>query len=214
LIVRGPVPEIPSSRPVPVGSCGNFSVGGEAGTQDADRPVPERAILDGSREPVPGTVPLGSRAELSIGDEAEPLGTDEPGSGTGSPPFRGNREPGARSRAQELVEKTRALGINLRGEDGQILARPIGLLTPDLRAELAAAKPALLELLTGAAKCNIGCCDEGRRCLACGFAHGRLEPNPPCDGCGDVGQTCMLVTVFGARYCRSCRRTGGPRWER
>jgi hypothetical protein len=62
-----------------------------------------------------------------------------------------------------------------------------------------------------------GACIFGRgggSCPACGHAHGHLELHPPCDACGVTDQVVMLVTAAGARYCRACRRTGGPQWGR
>ena len=53
----------------------------------------------------------------------------------------------------------------------------------------------------------------GRACPAHGYIHGRLEPRPVCDGCGAADFVVLVGTDFGARYCRSCRRTGGPQWQ-
>lgn len=54
----------------------------------------------------------------------------------------------------------------------------------------------------------------GHPCPTHGYIHGRLEARPACDSCGAGDLVVLVGTGFGGRYCRTCRRTGGPRWER
>ena len=49
----------------------------------------------------------------------------------------------------EILRQAAAAGVTLAAQDGQILARPAGLVTPELRRAIAAQKDALLESLTG-----------------------------------------------------------------
>lgn len=115
--------------------------------------------------------------------------------------------------AADLLARIRDLGIDVVPDGGNLRYRaPAGRLTSELRAELAAAKPALIAILTGPAECNLGRANEGLHCQACGYVHGKLEPRPPCDACGATDQVVMVVGIDGGRYCRTCRRIGGPPW--
>jgi hypothetical protein len=51
------------------------------------------------------------------------------------------------STAAEILRQASAAGVTLAAREGQILARPSGSLTPELKRAIAAKKVALLELL-------------------------------------------------------------------
>ena len=70
----------------------------------------------------------------------------------------------------------------------------------------------LIRSLRADPTCTIGRGDGP--CPACNHVHARLEPRPPCDACGATDETLLIVTPNGGRYCRRCRREGGPRWSR
>jgi hypothetical protein len=95
-----------------------------------------------------------------------------------------------------ILAAAREAGVTLTPDGDSIRIRPAGKLTDDLRAALLAAKPEILELLNAPRE----------------IIHGRLEPSPPCDACGATNQTVMVIGADGGRYCRTCRRTGGPKW--
>jgi hypothetical protein len=90
-------------------------------------------------------------------------------------------------RPAELVALAQAEGISLRAAPRHIIVTPMARLTPELRAALLAAKPAVLRLLR-------------RRGLI-------AEADPRrCAGCGRDGDTFTLMVVIApaAHLCRRC----------
>jgi hypothetical protein len=77
-----------------------------------------------------------------------------------------------------LVARVRALGIAIRADGDTLVLAPRGVLPPDLRAELVAAKPAVLAVLRAAAP-TVALRAAYRRCFALVVADadgGRIDP--------------------------------------
>jgi hypothetical protein len=152
----------------------------------------QTAIFDPPREPVPVSVPVGS-GPVPVRTSAVP-----PSSAvvSGSPPEGGTGNPKAGSGAAELLERTRALGIEVWAEGRQIRLRPMGLVPPALLAALRAAKGDVLAALG----------------VVPAFAQ-----EDACSECGRYDWRLSLVDEAGNRACYDCltgatamRRHGVP----
>jgi hypothetical protein len=81
--------------------------------------------------------------------------------------------------AVTLVERVRALGIAIRADGDTLVLAPSGVVPPDLRAELVAAKPAVLAVLRAAASPTAALRAAYRRWFALTVAEAdgaRVEP--------------------------------------